>query len=116
MSRIALACLLAAVLTLPLARTALAADSDLSVSAQLLVAARNADAAAVDRALKGGASPNARNRLGETALVIALKQGNTALARTMVESGTDVNLAAVNGVTPLMAAAYAGQTEIAELL
>src|SRR5262245_30215997 len=47
-----------------------AADQDLTASARLLVAARSSDSAAVERALKEGATPNARNRLGETALVI----------------------------------------------
>jgi ankyrin repeat protein len=34
----------------------------------------------------------------------------------MLDAGTDVNLAAVNGVTPLMAAAYGGQKDMVELL
>ncbi len=59
----------------------------------------------VERALKAGAAVNSRNRLGETALIIALKQNDLAMARKMLDAGTDVNLAAVNGVTPLMAAA-----------
>ena len=36
------------------------------------------------------------------------------MAQTMLDAGTDVNLAAVNGVTPLMAAAYGGQTEMVD--
>ena len=88
MSRIAVACLAVVALTL-VSSAAAAADSDLSASAQLLVAARNADAPAVSRALEGGASPNARNRLGETALLIALKQGNVTLARTMEGSARE---------------------------
>src|SRR5690242_232154 len=95
---------------------ALAADQDLSVNALLLVAARNGDAAGLERALGSGASPNARSRIGETALVIALKKGDVAMAKRMLEAGTDVNIAAVNGVTPLMAAAFTGQAEIANLL
>ena len=101
------------ILTVSLAR---AADTDLSVNARLLASARNADAAGVERALRGGASADARNRLGETALLIALKKGDDAIARTMLAAGTDVNLAAVNGVTPLMAAAYGGQREMVEML
>ena len=85
-----------------------AAEGDLSVNARLLAAARNSDPAGVGRALNEGASANARNRLGETALLIALKKNDDTMARTMIEAGTDVNIAAVNGVTPLMAAAYNG--------
>jgi uncharacterized protein len=98
--------LMIAVSALALGGPAAAAESDLSVNARLLLAARNGDAAGLDRALKAGGSPQARNRLGETALLIALKKGDLAMAKTMLGAGTDVNQAAVNGVTPLMAAAY----------
>jgi ankyrin repeat protein len=93
-----------------------AQSQDLSVNARLLAYARNGDQTGIDRALADGASPNARNRLGETVLLIALKTDRPALARQMIDAGTDVNQAAVNGVTPLMAAAHAGQTEIVRLL
>ena len=43
---------------------AIAAEQDLSVNARLLLAARNADPAALARELKQGAAVNARNRLG----------------------------------------------------
>jgi ankyrin repeat protein len=89
---------------------------DLSVNARMLAAARAGDQTAVGRALADGASVNARNRVGETALVIALQNDRPALAMDMVKAGTDVNLAAVNGVTPLMAAAHAGQTDIVRVL
>ena len=104
-------------LTLTLQAASLHAQSqDLSVNARLLASARSGDQAGIDRALAEGASPNARNRLGETVLLIALKNDRPALARQMIEAGTDVNQAAVNGVTPLMAAAHAGQTEIFKVL
>ena len=93
-----------------------AQSQDLSVNARLLASARSGDQAGIDRALAQGASPNARNRLGETVLVIALKDNRPTLARQMIDAGADVNQAAVNGVTPLMAAAHAGQTEISSLL
>ena len=89
---------------------------DLSANARLVAATRVADQSGVARALADGASVNARNRVGETALVIALKNDQPTLAITMLNAGTDVNLAAVNGVTPLMAAAHAGQTDIVRLL
>ena len=93
-----------------------AADSDLSLNARLLLAARSSDRPGIERALKAGASPDARNRLGETALVIGLKKPDVALAKAMLDAGTDVNIAAVNGVTPLMAASYAGLTDIVATL
>jgi ankyrin repeat protein len=100
--------------------SALAAD-DVPVNSRLLVFARNSDAAGVERSLKAGANVNSRNRVGETALVIALKKVDSKpddlrIAQLMLDAGTDVNLAAVNGITPLMAAAYSGRTEIAAQL
>jgi uncharacterized protein len=108
-------CLFALALTLQLSPV-LAQSQDLSVNARLLASARNGDQAGINRALADGASPDARNRLGETVLLIALKSDRPPLARQMIDAGTDVNQAAVNGVTPLMAAAHAGQTEIAAVL
>jgi ankyrin repeat protein len=101
---------------LALSGIARGAEQDLSVNARLLLAARNGDAAGLERALKGGAAANSRNRLGETALLIALKKGDLAMAKVMLDAGTDVNLPAVNGVTPLMAAAFAGQAEMVATL
>src|SRR6266481_4159232 len=89
---------------------------EMSANVRLLAAARAGDSAGVTRALADGATPNARNRVGETALVIALKSDRTDLARQMLDAGTDVNLAAVNGVTPLMAAAHGGHVEIVRML
>ena len=80
-------------------------DENLTVNARLLVSARNADAAGVERALKDGAAVNSRNRLGESVLIIALKRNQLGIAKTMIDAGADVNQAALNGVTPLMAAA-----------
>jgi len=92
------------------------ADDNLSVNARLLIAARNADPTGIDRALAAGANVNSRNRLGESALVILLKNNKVELAQKLLAAGADVNLAAVNGITPLMAAAFNGQTNVAKQL
>src|SRR6266542_4792604 len=81
-----------------------AGAQDLSPNAQLLVAARQGDTAAVTRLLDGGAAVNSRNRLGDTPLMIALKNGHKGMARLALERGADVNLANLSKVTPLMAA------------
>lgn len=49
--------------------------SNPNLNAQLLVAARQSDLSALDRALERGAAPNSRNRLGKTALLIACEKG-----------------------------------------
>jgi uncharacterized protein len=93
-----------------------AAQDNLSTNARLLVAARNADAAALQRELANGAAIDSRNRLGETTLVIVLKKDRPDLAVIALDAGADVNLAAVNGITPLMAAAYGGYDDIVKRL
>jgi ankyrin repeat protein len=83
-----------------------------SANVRLVAATRAGDQAGVTRALAQGATPNARNRLGESALLIALQNDRPELATQMLAAGADVNLAAVNGVTPLMAAAHGGYADI----
>src|SRR5262245_12366893 len=94
-----------------------AADPEnLSTNARFLVAARNADAEGLKRELAKGAAVNSRNRLGETALVILLKKDRVDLATLVLDAGVDVNLAALNGITPLMAAAYGGHNDMVKRL
>ena len=102
---------------LGLAPPAFAADDAIvPLNSRFLVAARNLDAAEIERTLREGANVNARNRLGESALVIVLKKDRLDLAQTLLAAGADVNLAAVNGITPLMAAAYGGHADMAMIL
>jgi len=102
---------------LGLAPPAFAADDAIvPLNARFLVAARNLDAAAIERMLREGANVNARNRLGESALVIVLRKDRLDLAQTLLAAGADVNLAAVNGITPLMAAAYGGHADMVMIL
>ena len=91
-------------------------DGELSLNARFLVYARNADAAGIERALRDGAAVNSRNRLGESALIIVLKKDRVDLATVLLTAGADVNQPAVNGITPLMAAAYGGHTEFVRVL
>jgi ankyrin repeat protein len=95
---------------------AAATEDNLSVNARFLVAARTGDAAGLERGLAQGASIDARNRLGETALIILLKNNKVELAQKMLDAGANVNQAAVNGITPLMTAAFNGQTAMARRL
>lgn len=99
------------------APTVFAADDEIvPLNARFLLAARNLDGAAIDRALRQGANVNSRNRLGESALVIVLKANRLDLVQVMLAAGADVNLAAINGITPLMTAAYGGHTDMVKTL
>jgi ankyrin repeat protein len=92
------------------------AESNPSVNAQLLVAARNTDAAAVKQSLDRGAVPNSRNRLGKTSLYISIEKNRMDIAHMLIAAGADVNLPSLEKVTPLIAASYAGSLPFVDLL
>ena len=76
-----------------LAAPALAqSESNPSVNAQLLVAARNTDTDAVKKSLERGAAPNSRNRLGKTSLYISIEKNRIDIAKILIDAGADVNL------------------------
>src|SRR6476659_7210092 len=69
-----------------------AADDDaFATNARLLASMRNDDGAGVSRALRDGAAVNSRNRLGESALLMALKKNRADLAQLVLDAGADVN-------------------------
>ena len=91
-------------------------DNTFMVNAQLLVAARQGDVEGVKKSLAQGALPNSRNRQGKTALMMAIEKNQTAIFQLMLDAGTDVNLASLEKVTPLIAASYAGQVDMVKKL
>lgn len=91
-------------------------ESNPSVNAQLLVAARNTDADAVKKSLDRGAAPNSRNRLGKTSLYISIEKNRIDIAHMLIAAGADVNLPSLEKVTPLIAASYAGSLPFVDLL
>ncbi len=91
-------------------------ESNPSVNAQLLVAARNTDAEAVKKSLDRGAAPNSRNRLGKTSLYISIEKDRIDIANMLIDAGADVHLPSLEKVTPLIAASYAGSLPLVDLL
>ncbi len=88
-----------------------------NLNAQLLAVARKGDAVRAAALLERGAAPNARNRNGETALMMFARKGDLDMVRLLLTRGADVNLGALDKTTPLMAAAYGGhQAVVATLL
>ena len=47
---------------------------------------------------------------------IAIEKGRVELVKIMLDAGADVNLATLEQITPLIAAAYAGNPQIVEML
>jgi len=85
---------------------ALAQQATININAELLQAARRGSEATVRTLLDQGAAVDSRNRLGDTPLNIAAKNGHTHLGLYLIERGADVNQKDLAGVTPLMSAAY----------
>ena len=99
------------------AAPAFAADTtDGSDSTPLLVAASKGDLALVNRLLKGGANPNAKNKLNTTPLLEAAFQANTEIIKALMEAGANPNVAGPDGQTALMLIARGDNVAAAKLL
>lgn len=99
------------------AAPAVAADTtDGSDSTPLLVAASKGDLALVNRLLKAGANPNAKNKLNTTPLLEAAFQANTEIIKALIEAGADPNVTGPDGQTALMLIARGDNVAAAKLL
>lgn len=76
------------------------------LSPEYLSTLRSGDALELDRSLKDGASPNARDRLGTTPLMHAAVYGDLASMALLISRGADVNATNAQGATPLLRAAF----------
>ncbi len=83
---------------------------------QLIEAVNAKDAAEVEQLLKAGTNADALDSTGEPILKTAIMQGNTEIARLLVENGADVNAADKDENSLLGKAAYMGDLEIVQLM
>lgn len=74
------------------------------------------DVEGVQELLQAGADLNARNRYGQTALMLAAHRGHRAIVQLLLERGPDLNVTAKYGLSALMLAVIAGHVDIARLL
>jgi len=74
------------------------------------------DADAVGDLLQRGADVDARDRHGQTGLMLAAHAGHLRVVETLVAGGADLNATAKFGLSALMLAVVAGHREIARLL
>src|SRR5262245_32358291 len=81
----------------------------LEVNASLFSAAEKRCVSLARRLLKGGASLQARDRLGATPLSRAAKSGNAQIVELFLEHGAAVDARDLNGSTALFLAAEAGR-------
>ena len=59
---------------------------------------------------------DARNRYGQTALMLAAHAGNLDIVETLIEHGANLNVTAKFGLSALMLSIVAGHVEVARLL
>jgi uncharacterized protein len=91
----------------------------LQVNNLLFEAARKGCVSALDVLVKAGASPLARDRMGNVALAIAARMGRIAFVKALLLDKTNTeqrDRPNVAGSTPLFQAVQANRTEVAKLL
>jgi ankyrin repeat protein len=66
--------------------------------------------------LKRGADPDARDRYGQTGLMLAARAGYREIVEALIAHGADLNVTAKFGLSALMHAIVAGHEEVARLL
>jgi ankyrin repeat protein len=76
-------------------------------------AVRRGDIEIVRDLLARGVDPNARDRYGQTGVMLAAHGGQLAIARLLIEQGVDLNSTAKYGLSAVMLAVVAGHEEIA---
>ncbi len=79
-------------------------------------AIKQGDVAAVRELLRSGGDADARDRYGQTALMLAAHAGHRAVVEALVAHGAGLNATAKFGLSALMLAVVAGHVEIARLL
>ena len=79
-------------------------------------AVRRGDVECLRRLLMAGADPNARDRHGQTALMIAAHTGESRVVGFLLENGAALDHTAKYGLSALMLAVIAGHAEIVRAL
>ena len=79
-------------------------------------AIKRGDVDAVRELLRRGADVNARDRYGQTGLMVAAHAGHHGVVEALLEHGANLNITAKFGLSALMLAVVAGHAEVARLL
>ena len=79
-------------------------------------AVRRGDADIMRDMLSRGIDPNARDRNGQTGLMLAAHAGHLAAVQLLIEYGANLNVTAKFGLSAVMLAVIAGHKEISQTL
>jgi ankyrin repeat protein len=79
-------------------------------------AIRRGDVEDVRAMLQVGRDPNAKDRYGQTAVMLAALLGHTEVVRLLVEAGADLDVTAKYGLSALMLAVVNHQRDIVDIL
>jgi uncharacterized protein len=79
-------------------------------------AVRRGDASIMRDLLSRGIDPSARDRNGQTGLMLAAHAGHLAAVQLLIDHGTDLNGTAKFGLSAVMLAVIAGHKEIVQAL
>ena len=90
--------------------------ADELLNQKLIDAAKGNNIKGVREEIKLGADVNAKDKYGDTALILAAWYGYTEVAKLLLAAGADVNAKDNGGYTALIWAAYYGHAEIAKML
>jgi len=82
---------------------------------ELISAASYGDKRQVVELLGNGAAVNAQNHLGDTALIMAARDGNIDVCKSLLASGADTNIRNNEGMTALLMAATYGDYAMTKL-
>ena len=83
---------------------------------QLIEACIDGNLAEVNRLIKDGANPNAKDEHGYTVLRLAAEKGHAEIAKNLLLAWANPNSVDNNGVTALMEAAVSGHSEVVKVL
>jgi ankyrin repeat protein len=93
-----------------------AGGQDMNAAQQLRQAAERGDMPEATRLLKAGAPLDARDEVGQTALLLAVAGNHIGIAKALIEAGADINAQAANKDTPWLLAGARGRAEIIALM